>query len=192
MSDDPALARIEAALARAGDEHAPRPGWQARVLAATASPPPRRRWWLAAAPALAAAAAVVLWWTWPRGAAAPAPPAPIELALVLDRGGAVVRGSSAEVGDVMHATARGGGGFRGVWIYRNDRELIAACPGGGSCKETADAMTATVPLRVIGRYSIVVLSADVALPSPAGVLDEDLAAAAKAGARYQIEPLSVQ
>ncbi|HSN25367.1 MAG TPA: hypothetical protein VLT45_03755 [Kofleriaceae bacterium] len=178
--------RLETELARLGDEHEPPVGWEARVLAATAERS-RRRWWLLAIPAIALSAAIVLLLSWPRHPA----PERLALAISLDRGGPVVRGTSAQVGDVLRATARGGA-YRAVWIYRSDSQLVVACPGGAGCHSDGTALTATAKLDAVGDYSIVVLAADAALPAPHGALDQDVAAAARGGAQYQIAPISVR
>lgn len=184
MTDD--NRRLESELARLGEEHEPPVGWEARVLAATTARP-QRRWWLFAVPALAAAAAIVLLLAWPRHPTHEV----LAMELSLDRGGPVVRGTSAHIGDVLHATARGGA-HRAVWIYRSDSQLVVACPGGAECRSTATTLTATAKLDAIGDYSVVVLAADEALPAPQGSLDQDVATAARAGAQYRIEPVSVR
>lgn len=83
------ISRIEAALARLGEEHEPPPGWEARVLAVTAlqaqpqppsvqphpEPPAQRRWWWVMVPTMALAAAAVLVLVVVR------PPTPSQLAL---------------------------------------------------------------------------------------------------------------
>ena len=96
------ITRIEAALSRLGHDHQPPPGWEARVLAATA-PPRRKPWWLFATSALAFAGAVVVFAhhvTTAEQVAALTVDAP------WDKGGTVVRGESPHLGDVVHATAR--------------------------------------------------------------------------------------
>ncbi|MCE9579270.1 MAG: hypothetical protein K8W52_39465 [Deltaproteobacteria bacterium] len=176
---DPALERIERALAEAGADQQPPPGWEARVLAAIDAKPARRAPWWLLVPALAAAAAIVFL-VWPRAAT---PPQQLAVAITIDRGGPLVRGTSAHVGDTLHATATGGDGHRAVWIYRDDRELLATCAGDDAC-------TFTIPSR--GDYAIVALAAAAPLPAPRGVLDDDVAAAAKAGAQFTIEAVAVR
>jgi hypothetical protein len=179
--------RLEAELARLGTEHMPPVGWETRVLAATVLPK-RRPWWHFAAPAFALAAAIILWFAWPRSTAKPTA---LALELSLERGGPIVRGSTAHIGDVLHATARGGK-YRAVWIYRTDTQLLVACPGAAACTAADDAVTATAAIQSVGDYSIVALSSDAPLAAPTGKLDADVAAAANAGARYKIEPLAVR
>ena len=174
MSDPEA--RLEAELGKLGAEHAPPVGWEARVLA-EAVVPRRRRWWLVALPAFAGAATIALVILWPR---APKPP-PLALSLSLEHGGPIVRGTTAHPGDVLHASATGGD-YRAVWIYRNDTELVVACPTS----------TCSATLAAVGDYSVVALSASAPLAAPTGKLDADVAAASRAGATYQIEPVLVR
>jgi hypothetical protein len=149
----------------------------------------RRRWGVVSAglAAVAAAAVVVLLVRRPGG---PDVDSPLALNLAVERGGIKVRGDLA-VGDTIHATARGGGGFRAVWIYREDRELVLACPGGHTCREEADGVVADLTLSSVGDYSVVVLSSAKPLPGPHGSLDADVAAAVDAGATHRIEELRV-
>lgn len=181
--------RLEDALRAAGSEHEPPAGWEDRVLAATigtraAAPAPaparrRARWWMFAAPALAMAAAAAVYLWWPRGGAAP--PQQLALAITVEHGGPIVRGTTAHPGDTLIVTATGGAAHRVVWVYRDDRELVTTCES--SCR---------VPLTARGDYSVVAVSSDAPLPAPHGSLDEDVAAAAKLGAAYTIEPVAVR
>jgi hypothetical protein len=177
------IARIEAALSQFGREHEPPAGWEVRVLAATAAPR-RRLWWLLATSAIAGLGAVVLCARHtPRHAiSALAVDAP------WDRTGPVVRGETPNVGDIVHATARGGAGYRAVWVYRRDT-LVAACPGDAGCHVDGDATIADVELRSIDRYRIVGLSSAVPVPPPRGTFETDVATAQQAGAIYQLKEL---
>ena len=177
------IARIEAALSQLGREHEPPAGWEVRVLAATTMPR-RRPWWLFSTSAIAAAAVVVLCARiFPR-------PALTALAVELpfDRTGPAARGDTPNVGDIVHATARGGAGFRAVWVYRRNT-LVAACPGGAHCRSERDATIADVELRSIGLYRIVALSSAVPVPPPRGTFDSDVASAQEAGAAYELKEL---
>jgi hypothetical protein len=189
MTDgDRARARIEAELAKLGHELSPPVGWQARVLAAVAEPP-RRRWWRLALPALAAAAAlaIALWVI-----ARPPPRPTVELALALDRSGAVLRGDAAHVGDVVTATARGRAVHRAVWIFRDAGELVVACPGAAGCRATEGALTATAALQLPGSYAIVALTSNAPIPPPTPSYDASVAAAEAAGALRRTETLTVR
>jgi hypothetical protein len=182
--------RIAAALPEVGADLSPRPGWEARVLAAVTAPERRVRWWWIAAPAaLAAAAALVLWLGRDRG---PSGPRPLEVALTVRRDGPPVRATTAAVGDVVGIEARGGRGHRAVWVYRDDRELVLRCPGGATCAIGAGGITAELRVERAGRYAVVLLAADQPLPAPTGRLDDDLAAAAAAGATRQLSELDVR
>ena len=176
MSDP--ITRLEGELAKLGGEHEPPPGWQARVLAAVAKPEraARGRWWWFALPALAIAAVVVI----VIATREPAAPPQLALAVEIQAGGAVVRGSQAKVGDVVRATATGGK-HRAIWIYREDKELVAACD-----------RTCEVTLAAPGRYTVVALAAGAPLPQPTGSLDADLAAALAAKATSRTETIDVR
>jgi hypothetical protein len=180
-------ARIEAALARLGSEHEPPAGWEARVIAATTAPT-RRPWWLFATSALALAGAALVVAV-PRKADTP------DVAFTVDapwdKVGKVVRGESPQVTDIVHATARGGGGYRAVWVYRHD-ELVVACPGAAGCRFAGDATIADVELHSIGSYRIVALSSSVPVAPPRGTYDSDVANARTAGAAYLEKQLVVR
>ena len=176
--------RIEAALSHLGREHEPPAGWEARVLAATAAPR-RKPWWLFATSALAfAGAAAIL--------VVPHFQSPEVVAFTVeaprDPGDKVVRGVSPNVGDLVHATARGGTGYRAVWVYHDD-QLVAACPGDPGCRVEVDRTIADVRLRAIGVYRIVALSSIVPVAPPRGSYDADVATARDAGA--VIHPLAL-
>jgi len=179
------IARIEAALTRLGAEHEPPVGWQARVLAATATPKPRPWWWFAM-PAVALAVIAIYVVVRPR-----AKDQPLEVALAFEKHGAVVRGQAAHVGDLMHATATGGGHYRAVWVYHGDH-LLLACPGATQCRSSGDATIADVELRLIGDYTIVAVASNSPVPPPMGTLDTDLANAQQTGAKTKPESLTVR
>lgn len=193
--------RIEAALSRLGAEHEPPLGWEARVLAATATSTAAhthtghpeqghtgKKWWWLVVPAVAAAVITIV----------VAPRAPndshLQLALTFDKGGSVVRGSSAQVGDVVHATATGGGPSRAVWVYHNDA-LVAACPGAApavQCQVSDTSTIADLTPSSIGEYMIVALSSTSPISKPTGTFDVDIAHAREAGAIEKIERLTVR
>jgi hypothetical protein len=171
-------ARIEAALSHLGSEHEPPSGWEARVIAATTAPR-RRPWWLFATSALAVAGAgaVLMFGQHPDHA----PDVAFMVDAPWDKAGAVFRGPAANVGDLVHATARGGSGYRAVWVYHRDA-LVAACPGGAACQVTGDATIADVTLSAVGSYRIVALLSSVPVAPPRGTYDTDVASARSAGA----------
>jgi hypothetical protein len=172
--------RIEQAIAQLGAEHEPPAGWEARVLAATA--PPKQRRWRLAIPAVAAAAVVAIA-LWPRER---------ELRLIVEvqPGGDQVRGSSARVGDILHARVTDGPGHRALWIYRDD-VLEIACPGAPRCQIIGDALTVELELRWVGRYVVVALTSSAELPAPAGRYDDDIASAMSAGATKRDDAVTV-
>ncbi len=176
--------RIEAALRTIGAEHEPPVGWQARVLARTTRARQRRHWWLLALPGLAVAAAITVLWLRPKHA--------FELDVAIESSGDVVRGGSAKVGDTLHASARGPGAHRAVWIYHDDRELVLACPGGAACRHDGDTLIADVTFATPGTYEIAALVSDTELPAPAGSFDGDVAPAVKAGATQYVQTVTVR
>jgi len=185
---DEAIARIEAALRRLGAHTEPPAGWERRVLAHTRARAPRRGWWTVPAFALAAAFAF---------AAPPSAPRELELAVVREvhgpamRGGDL-RGDSAHVGDHLRVTARGGAGPRQLWVYRNEVELVAVCPGSPACGAAGDAVTADLALAALGTYTIVALTSTTPLAPPGGSYDGDLAAAGMAGATIRTRQVDVR
>jgi hypothetical protein len=180
----PPLDRIEAALSRLGAEHEPPLGWEARVLAAVAAPR-RRPWWQFAAPGLALAAAAVLavWLS-----AAPQPAA-VAFDVRFDHS-ELVRGDDRVVGDVAHVRVSGGG-YRSVRIYRDEIHLVMHCPEDPACQVSGGATAIDFPLREVGTYLIVALTAASPLPAMSGSYDDDLAAAMKAGVDIQRRKVTV-
>lgn len=178
------IARIEAALTRLGAEHEPPVGWQARVLAATAARKQRPWWWFAIP---AAALAVIAIYVVVRP---PAQGQALEIALNVEKHGAVVRGTAAHVGDIVHATVTGGGRYRAVWVYHRGA-LLLACPGATQCRSSGDAMIADVDLTLIGDYTIVALASSSPVPPPMGTLDSDVANAERTGAttKQELQPV---
>lgn len=178
------LRRVEHALRRLGEEHAPPAGWEARVLAATEreAPPRARRWWWMIVPLAALALIVAVW------LARRAPHAALPLAITVEYTQAPTRylADGANVGDVAHVVARGGDA---LWIYRNDG-LILACPGQPPCRAHDGAPAADVTLSSIGTYRWVAVSGEV--PAPTGVLDRDLAVLQRAGATTRVEIVVVR
>jgi hypothetical protein len=179
--------RLERAIEQLGADLEPPPGWEARVLAAVE---PRRRSWLAwlargwpAIPAVAAIAlAVVLLPRSPRHEAEP-----LALSADLAAGSQVMRGPSG-----LRAVARGGEGHRAIWIYRDGRELVAACPGHRACLSSDDALSIVLDAAPIGSYQIIALSSAAALPVPTGSPERDLGAALDAGASWKLQELEVR
>jgi hypothetical protein len=181
MSDP--ITRLEQAIEQLGADLEPPPGWEARVLAAVE---PRRRSWLArgwfAIPAVAAIALVVA--LLPRSLR---PPEPLVVSAELVAGAQVMRGPSA-----LEVIARGGSGHRALWIYRDGRELAAACPGHPRCESSGGALRIVLDPVPIGSYQIIALSSAAALPAATGSPDRDLAAATEAGASWKSTELEVR
>jgi hypothetical protein len=183
-SPDPALARLERALAAVGADDAPPLGWQSRVLAARA-PAARPRWRLWLLPA--AALALVALWLVLRGAGEVAP----QLAMTLVRGGPQVRAepSDAQLGDTVQLRVDGAR-HRALWLYREGR-LLAACPAlpgapsAAGCEVAAEHLELTWPIAALGRYVAIAAFAERALPTPRGELDVDVSEVHRAGAEVR-------
>lgn len=178
------IARIEEALTRLGAEHKPPVGWEARVLAAAAKPKPKPWWWFAFPVVALAVIAIVLFF-----GRSPSEQ-PLQLALDVEKGAQVVRGTSAHVGDIVHATATGGGHYRSVWVYRDDH-LVMSCPGAPQCRRDGEATVADVALDATGEYTIVALTSRSPVPAPVGTLDTDVSNASAAGAHEVRKRLTV-
>ena len=184
MSDPRALSRLERALRAAeAERHAP-PGWEERVVAATRAAR-RRRAWLLAPALLTGVTLAVLALRW--SAATPAV-APLALLVVVESGPSTARAQAVQVGDVVTATVRGGR-HRALRIYRADDQLVLACPGGAGCSAHADQLTARLALDSMGHYAILALAAAAPLPAPRGAVDDDVAAASRSGAIFELREL---
>jgi anti-sigma factor RsiW len=152
----------------------------------------RRRWGAVTGGLAAVAAAAAAVWAVKFSGSDPAgTDGQLAFGVAVQRGGTQVRGGAA-VGDTIHATASGGGSYRAVWIYRDDRELVLACPGGRTCRDEAGGVAADLIVPSVGEYAIVVMASAKPLPQPHGSLDADVAAAADAGAQYQIKQLTIR
>jgi hypothetical protein len=174
-----AYARLGTAIADTGASFQPRGDWQARVLAAVArdDAAPRRRWWawLLAPAALAAAAAILLLVL--RSPSRPTPPPTLALHVSVERAGAPKRALDATISDRLTVRADSADA---IWIYREDRTLVAECTG-----------PCTVDLTAPGRYQIVAVRGAPAV-QPRGDLDLDLSSVTKAGGSFVREELTVR
>jgi hypothetical protein len=180
------------ALAAVGDQRRPPEGWQAQVWARIerdeALGRQQRSLRLAAAgTAVAIAAALVLYVR----TGVPADGAPrIEIVA----GATAMRSTSARVGDRIRV--RVGDGMA-VWLYREDRSLIARCDAsvptglapGPRCAVGKDGLALESDLAAPGRYQVVVLPR--AAPPPSGNLDRDVAAAAGRGLEFRLTEVDV-
>jgi hypothetical protein len=180
------------ALAAIGDERQAPAGWQAQVWARIereeAAARQRRSLRLAAAgTAVAIAAALVLYVR----TGVPADSAP---SIEIVAGATAMRSTSARVGDRIRV--RVGDGMA-VWLYRDDRSLIARCdagmpPGlapGPRCAAGKDGLALESELAAPGRYQVVVLPRTA--PPPSGNLDRDVAAAASQGLAFRLTEVDV-
>jgi hypothetical protein len=185
---EPSIERIEAALAALGQEYRSPAGWEDRVRAATRRRRPGR--WAAIGALVAAAAALLLWWSGVgRRSEDSLPPFEYEFA---GRGADVrVRGESKpRPGDTLRATVRGGK-HRAMWLYRGE-ELVHHCPGDDGCAASDRVTSLEAALELLGSYTLIELRHDARIPEPTGSLDEDLAAAQRAGASTRPHPFVVE
>jgi hypothetical protein len=91
-------------------------------------------------------------------------------------------------GQTLRAKATGGGAYRAIRIYCNDK-LVAACPASEGCRG-ADHID--FELRAPGRCNVIALASGSPIPEPTGVLDADLAAVLQAGVAKDLRPLTVR
>jgi hypothetical protein len=68
-----------------------------------------------------------------------------------------------------------------VRIYRDDAGLQLRCSDRPPCTRTGDVLEVRFLIRAIGRYRVVVVGADRALPPPGGSYDADMTALIQAG-----------
>lgn len=174
-----AYGELQGLIAALPDEAAPA-GWEVDVMAAlaTASPAPRapvrgrRRWVRGAAgvAAVAGVAALVIVLQPPV-----APDAVPAMTIVRGQGGRGDGTAGAAIGDVLRVDVAAGAGE--LRIYRDDREVVARCPGQAGCTQAAGHLTVELPLTAPGRYRAVYLQPAPRAPlrEPTGTLDGDLA-----------------
>jgi len=178
--------RLETALEQVGAEHEPRPGWEARVLAAIDQKPCRRGFWLAGA--VAAVLAIVVLIALPTRQL----DGRVALHVTVTAVAPTMRGTGAHVGDRVHASATSGARYRSIWVYRNAHELVVVCPGGLSCASSRGATVADVTLQADGSYVFLAVASSSPLPAPHGLYDVDRVAAERAGAVTRSEHLVVR
>jgi hypothetical protein len=143
----------------------------------------RRRVMIYLAPILTAAAAMLV--LWPRD-----DDGPLELAVDVEHRGPAARGN-VHVGDELHSTVRGER-HRAIWVYLDDRDLMAACPNDQRCRETGSVLELRLPLDARGRYTVVALGSDNAIPPPAaGKSVDELLATLAAGVHSALRTIDV-
>lgn len=193
--------RLERAIAQLGSEHEPPLGWQVRVfieIDRRGYDARRRPWWRFAFPALALGVLVFPLVCPARYQTSPTPPT-VAIRRVFER--QVTRGGDGPdgaAGDRFRVSTRGPSTYRAIWLYREEGELVAACPGHPSCRDVgrnffADGeLSLELTLDQVGLYLAVAIAADHPLPTPRGVYDADLATAHESGAETRQEILHVQ
>jgi hypothetical protein len=132
------------------------------------------------APLLAAAAAFVIWLVATRERELAKP---IELSLAIVHRGELRRGEIA-MGDVLRPTVQGGR-HQAIWVYLDDRDLVAACPGGPQCDSSKGELTLELSVPASGHYWIIGLTSAEPVMVPHGTLDVMLSAATAAGANIE-------
>ena len=195
MSDP--MVRMEAALQRLGAEYEPPPGWDTRVLTVIGQWHPwyhwwrRWHWWIAIPIGALCPIVLLVWLAAPTLRMQETSEPTVAISVRRETVGSVTRGSSASTGDRVHVTATSGDRYRAIWVYHDDRELVAVCPAGPSCNGARDTVTADVTLQIVGSYTFLAVASSSPLPEPSGSLDLDQAAAVKAGATTRMEQLKV-
>lgn len=181
MSDP--IERIEAALAKLGNEYEPPAGWEDRVLAATRAPVAKpaymRRMFLIVPPVLALASVMV--WLFLFHTSSETEPA-FAVALRIDRktvmrgagsGGAIGGASTGSGGDVAYASGTGRG-HRVLRVYHRDNLVLAcvatpdgtvlqevsppAAEGNTRCMGTRDTLAVSWVLQGTGDYKLLGLA----------------------------------
>jgi hypothetical protein len=146
----------------------------------------RRRRMVYLVPILAAAAAVAIW----VGVRGSSPGEPIDFAVDIERPGAATRGGTVHVGDVVRPTVRGAA-YRALWVYRDHREIVVACPGAAGCSSNGHQLMLELRLSAPGSYSIIAIVSDRPIAPPNDAVDVMLSAVTGDGARVKITPLEV-
>lgn len=168
----------------------PPAGWVDRAVARWESsaraggpgrPRPLRRWAGVGAVVTVLTAALLV--VWCRGGGAPRG---LEVAI---RDGNVTRvaGDSAAIGATLAADVPAR--RTELRVYR-DRVLIARCPGDAGCQVVGDRLALELVMDRAGGYVVVAITGD-KIPAPAAgplALDQDAAAAADVGARFDRRP----
>ncbi len=191
--------RIARALGDLGAELEPRADSEARLWAAIARDNGRqRRWivWLGLPAALAAAAALFLFLLSSDSGPDSLSKRALAVAVLPPDGSASadpIRSGDPAIGNRLQATVGIGEFAHGsLRIYRNDRELLVACPGAPECVIDADVVGATVTIDAIGVYQVVWLTSQNPIPPPSSSLGNDLENAMSQGADYQLRELEVK
>lgn len=151
----------------------------------------------AAAPVLATAAGMALWLGHGREAG-------FALSLAIDQGEQARGGPaaaprprvasghhSAHVGDTVRPRAHGEP-YQAIWIYLDERELVAACPRDGArCSTAGDELALELRLSTRGQYTIVALGSRDPLPEPGATADEAIAVARSSGMQREVKYVNV-
>jgi len=174
-----AYEHLQAALAEAGADEEPPPGWQAGVWQRLEERRRRPRWlWTFVPLGAAAALAAILFFAIPRPSAVPS------LTQEIAAGDTAVRSTSAHPGDRLRLRAETGGAPHAeLRLYRNGRDLLLQCPGSPACRREGTTLQAELVLPAPGTYQSVFLSGTQPLPPPGAGLDADAGAALRQGAR---------
>ncbi len=111
-----------------------------------------------------------------------APSEPHAMKLTFERAETNYMGAdAAHIGDTLHLETSDS-----VWIYRDDHELVLACPGGPTCRANG----LDYKITTHGVFSIVLVQGEA--PLPKGDLDADVHAANQVGTNCKIVPVEVR
>jgi hypothetical protein len=99
------------------------------------------------------------------------------------RGQASMRGDDAHPGDQLRTRAIVVGYEHAeLRVYFNDKELLAQCSADTTCARQENAISMTTTMRSLGSYRPVLIVSNGSIPAAVAGLDQDAAAAMKAGA----------
>jgi hypothetical protein len=114
------------------------------------------------------------------------------VSVAIERAEVIKRGNAAHVGDVLRLRPTGHRErYQVIWVYLDDRELIASCPRDARCSSRDGETALELPLIARGRYAIVGLGSNDALPEAPATLDKALATAKTTGAQRDVEYVDV-
>ena len=178
-----------------GADARPEQGWQDEVFARIRRRAARRwRWRPAFAVPLAAAAVVAaLLIIRPPESTAPAPPM-IAAEIRPGSGGAIMRGTSAQPGDVLVLRASTGSSAHAeLRVYLADRILLLSCSDAPPCRRVGDALGAEFILGAMGTYQPALFLSGEPLPAGGLGLDADAGVILQTGGRVELsDPIDVR
>lgn len=195
-----AYAQLGQHIAELDTDREPSPAWKARVwervgqqrrsdsiAALVGGRSTERRPSLGWVTAIAAMVVAIVGWfgatlMWHHQGVAVVPTTPTVSAEIY-RGQASMRGDDAHPGDQLRTRAMVVGYEHAeLRVYFNDKELIAQCSADTTCARQENAISMTTTMRSFGSYRPVLIVSNGSIPAAVAGLDQDAAAAIKAGA----------